>query len=162
MLPPLPGSEGWSPAGCEQTCSVPGKVSALAAGTRAGTTRQVSHRCLGSGGAGAAAGLRAEKQPLPLDGASPTDTGSSPRGGFRGTTLWKWVQGSRAQESRAARETLRSQDRLSTGSIVTAAPRPFLGPSDPTQRRELCSHTEPKYRFPFPVQEHAIFCCIHF
>lgn len=29
-------------------------------------------------------------------------------------------------------------------------------------RDESCSpHTEPKYRFPFPVQEHAIFCCIH-
>lgn len=43
---------------------VPGKASALAAGTRASTARQVSHRCLGSGGARAAAGPRAEKQPL--------------------------------------------------------------------------------------------------
>lgn len=135
----------------------PGKVSALAAGRRASAARQVSHRCLGSGGARAAAGLRAEEQPLPLDRASPADTGPSPPRGFRGTTPWEGARTSRSRESRVAREARCGRDRLGAGSLVATAPRSFLAPSDPSQRQELRSHTQPKYRFPFPVQEHAIF-----
>ena len=126
----------------------PGKVSALAAGTRASTARQVSHRCLGSGGARAAAGLPAEKQPLPLDRASPANTGSSPRGGFRGTTLRKWVQ------TRSLRKAERPGKpcAVRTGSVRGAL---SLQPPDPSShhlirlRDKSCAHTcSPNTDFP--------------
>lgn len=142
--------------GKSRCAECPGRYLLWLQGTRASTARQVSHRCLGSSGARAAAGLPAEKQPLPLDRASPADTGSSPWGGFRGTTLWKWVQTKGPRKAKRPGKPCVVRTGLA-GSLVTTAPRSFFAPSDPSQRRELCSHTEPKYRFPFPVQEHTIF-----
>lgn len=71
-------------------CWEPGKVCALAPGTRASTAGQLSHRCLGSGGARAAGGAAA------LPHAS-----CSPREAFLGA-------------NKRSQEALCAQDRLGT------------------------------------------------
>lgn len=159
--PPGLAARRGSPAGWEQMCRVPGKGSGLAAGSRANTTRQVSHRCLGSGGARAAAGLQAEEQPLPPNRASPADTGTAPRGGFRGTARQKWEPTSRSQGSRALGETELGQDRLSADSLVTTAPRSFLAPSERLSEESRAYTHSPDTDFPSLLRNTRYFCCVH-
>lgn len=134
--------------GKSRCAECPGRYLLWLQGTRASTARQVSHRCLGSGGARAAAGLPAEKQPLPLDCASPADTGSSPRGGFRGTTLWKWVQTRGPRKAKRPGKPCAVRTGLARGALSPQPP-------DPSShhlirlRDESCAHTQsPNTDFP--------------
>lgn len=161
VAPPGLAARRGSPAGWEQMCRVPGKGSGLAAGSRANTTRQVSHRCLGSGGARAAAGLQAEEQPLPPNRASPADAGTAPRGGFRGTAWQKWEPTSRSQGSRALGETELGQDRLSADSLITTAPRSFLAPSERLSEESRAYTHSPDTDFPSLLRNTRYFCCVH-
>lgn len=90
--------------------------------------------------AAAVPALPAEEQPLPPARASPVDSGLSPWGGFRGTTLWK-----RGQTRGPGRTPSSAWGALS------------LQPPDPSShlihlRDKSCAHTQP-----CPAQEHTLF-----
>lgn len=89
-------------------CWEPGKVCALAPGTRASTARQLSHRCLGSAGARAAGGAAA----LPLDRAS-----CSPREAFPGTSLGANKRSPEALCAQVSLSTCHSSPQILPGTI---------------------------------------------
>lgn len=118
-------------------CWEPGKVCALAPGTRASTAGQLSHRCLGSSGARAAGGAAA----LPLDRAS-----CSPR-------------------EPSTRHNPGCKQEVPGSSVCSGQARLLsLQPPDPSRHHLIrlrdgsCAHTaQIQISLPLPSSEHAIF-----